>query len=159
MIRALIFTAFILETLTACATVTTTPTPYTIPASTLIPPPIQGPAVLGDHVENWEYLGPEAVESMPVASDNVRNVDAALREIRLIRTEDGFELVWIELICSTQPVVVVHSDARIEFWPGASVNPDCEEMGVGHKLTVQWQTDIPFGEWKFIFHPPPPPES
>lgn len=136
-----------------------TPTPQTLPTPTLIPPPVQGPAVLGDNVEigEWEYLGPEAVESLPNLSATVRNVDVSHHEIRLIRNEDGFELVWSQVVCATQPVVVVRADAVIEFWHGEI--PPCEDMGVFHKLTVQWQTDIPFEDWKFIFHPSPAPES
>ena len=127
----------------------------------LIPPPVQGPAVLGEgvEIEAWEYLGSKAVEAMPMPSANVRKVDFSHWEARLIRKEDGLELVWGEVACATQPVVVVHADASIEFWPGESVNPVCELMEIFHKLTVQWQTEIPFEDWTFIFHPPPEPES
>lgn len=114
----------------------------------------------GVEIESWEYLGPDAVESMPFPSANVRAVDFSTWEIRLIRTENGFELVWGELPCSTQPVVIVHAEATIEFWPGEGTNPGfCEAMQAFHKLSVQWETDIPFDEWEFIFHPPPVPES
>ncbi|GAB4578501.1 MAG: hypothetical protein Fur0022_12360 [Anaerolineales bacterium] len=136
-------------------------TPQTLSTSTLIPLPIEGPAVIGDgvEIEMWEYLGPEAVEAIPIPSETIRNVDVSPYQIRLIRTDGGFELVWGALLCSTQPVIVVSLDATIEFWPGQSTDADCVEMEVFHKLTVQWQTDIPFEEWKFIFHPPPPPEA
>ena len=147
---------------TACSTSTPTSTPIsTPPTSTPIPPPVQGPAVLGDNVEikDWEYLGPESVESFPSPSANVREVG---KDIYLVRRDYGFDLVWGQLPCATQPVVIVHADAVIEFWPGAgiaSVDEPCEAMLVAHRLTVQWETDIPFDEWKFIFHPPPQPES
>lgn len=143
----------------ACSTSTPTPTPTSASqTSTPIPPPVQGPAVLGDNVEikDWEYLGPESVESFPSLSANVREVG---REIYLVRRDYGFDLVWLEVVCATQPVVIVHADAVIDFWPGGSIEETCEAMGVGHMLTVQWETDIPFEKWKFIFHPPPEPES
>lgn len=125
--------------------------------STSIPPPVQGPAVLGDNVgiKDWEYLGLESVESFPSLSANVREVG---KDIYLVRKDYGFDLIWLEVSCATQPVAIVHADAVIEFWPAAKIEP-CEAMGVGHMLTVQWETDIPFAEWKFIFHPPPEPES
>jgi hypothetical protein len=162
---------FISLTCTACTIIISTPTPSPPPPTatpTAIPPPAQGPAVIGDNVEigDWEYLGPEAVESLPPLSASVREVGTdeedfykGLYEARLVWIEDGLELLWITYPCSTQPVVVVHSDATIEFWPGEIVGPDCEAMGVIHKLTVQWQTSIPFEDWKFILHPPPLPEA
>lgn len=143
---------------TACSTSTPTVTPVSpFQTSTPIPPPVQGPAVLGDNVEikDWEYLGPESVEFFPSLSANVREVG---KEIYLVRRNDGFDLVWGQLPCATQPVMIVHADAVIEFWPGtgiANIEEPCEAMLVGHRLTVQWETDIPFEEWKFIFHPPP----
>jgi hypothetical protein len=142
----------------SCSTSTPISTPQT---STPIPPPVQGPAVLGDNVEikDWEYLGPESVESFPSLSANVREVG---KDIYLVRRDYGFDLVWIQLPCATEPVMIVHADAVIEFWPAAkieSTEPPCEAMGMGHMLTVRWETDIPFDEWKFIFHPPPEPEA
>jgi len=142
----------------ACSTSTATSIPISpSQTSTPIPPPVQGPAVLGDNVEieDWEYLGPESIESFPSRSANVRGVG---KDIYLVRRDYGFDLVWSQVVCATQPVVIVHADAVIEFWPAAKIEP-CEAMGVGHMLTVQWDTDIPFGAWKFIFHPPPEPEA
>jgi hypothetical protein len=119
---------------------------------------------LGDNVEikGWEYLGPESVDHFPPLSANVREVGNGVYEIRLVRREYGFDLVWGQLPCATQPVVIVHADAFIEFWPGtqpAAQTEPCEAMSVGHMLTVQWETDMPFEEWSFILHPPPEPES
>lgn len=161
MMRLLIYTVCFFVILSACSAPLPTETPQTVLTPILDMPPVQGPAVLGDHVviEGWEYLGPESVESFPNPSATVRKEDILPYEIRLVRTEDGFELVWGALLCRTQPVVVVRAKATIEFWPGESVNPDCEAMQVGHRLMVQWQTDIPFEKWIFIFHPPPGPES
>ena len=150
---------------TACSTSTPTSTPVSpFQTSTPTPPPVQGPAVLGDNVEikDWEYLGPESVESFPLPSANVREVGDSEYEIRLIRKDYGFDLVWTEFPCATQPVVIVYADGVIEFWSGGKpaerIEP-CEAMSVGHMLTVQWDTDIPFEQWKFIFHRPPRPKS
>jgi hypothetical protein len=133
------------------------PTETAVPRSTPIPPPVQGPAVLGDNLEikDWEYLGPESIESFPSLSVHVREVG---KDIYLVRKHYGFDLVWLQVVCATQPVLIVRADAVIEFWPAAKLEP-CEAMGVGHMLTVQWEIDIPFDEWKFIFHPPPEPEA
>jgi hypothetical protein len=109
---------FISLIFTACTISTPTPGPPTQTATpTLIPPPAQGPVVLGDEVEieKWEYLGPDAVELFPVLSANVRDVGNDVDQVRLVWKEDGFELFWITYRCSTQPVLVVHADATIEF--------------------------------------------
>lgn len=128
---------------------------------TLTPPPVQGPAVIGDNVEieAWEYLGPEAVESLPSLSAGVRDVGKDIYQVRLIQKDSGFDLVWGQLPCATQPVVVVHADASIEFWPGEGLGEVCEAMEVFHKLTVKWHTTVPFEQWEFTLHPPPEPDA
>ena len=125
------------------------------------PPPVQGPAVLSDgiEIEDWEYLGPNAVESFPQLSATVREVGNDIYQARLIQRDDGFELVWSQLPCATQPVVVIHADMSIEFWPGESVDPHCVAMGVLHMLTVRLHTDIPTEQWEFTIHTPPEPDA
>ena len=141
-----------------------TPTPSSTPPTVIptpIPPPVQGPAVVGDKVEieDWEYLGPESIESLPPLSDTVREVGPDdVFEARLAWRPDGFDLVWIAFPCAKEPVVVVHADATIEFWPADRIWPTCEAMAVVHMLTAQWQTSIPFEDWKFIYHPPRLPD-
>ena len=164
-IKNIVTVLFITFSLVSCVPAAKViPTETAVPSSTPIPPPVQGPAVLGDNVEikDWEYLGPESVESFPSLSANVKEVGNNVYEIRLVRTDYGFDLIWTEFPCATQPVVIVHADAVIEFWPGgkpaARIEP-CEAMSVGHMLTVQWDIDIPFEQWKFILHPPPQPEA
>jgi hypothetical protein len=147
--------------ITACSASSPTQASQNIPTPAFIPPPVQGPAVVGQgvEIESWEYHGSNVVESLPLPSANVRAVDFSYWEARLIRTENGFEFVWGELPCATQPVVIVHAEATIEFWPRWSISPYCEAREAFHKLSVQWETDVPFDEWEFIFHPPPAPEA
>jgi hypothetical protein len=164
MYQLLVTLIFIGLTCTACINTISTPTPGP-PTQTAtpapIPPAVQGPAVLGDGVkiEDWEYLGPEAIESFPPLSTTVREVGADIQEVRLGWRPDGFDLVWNQFPCATEPVLVVRADATIEFWSGEIVGPDCEAMAVLHMLTVNWQTSIPFEDWNFILHSPPLPEA
>ena len=146
--------------LAGCNTVTPSPAAQS-PTVVSPSPPVQGPAVLGDGVviEDWQYFGPESVQSFPPPSTNVRDVGTDVYEAWLIWTDDGFDLVWGQVVCATQPVVVVHADAAIEFWPGESVPPDCPAMGVGHKLSVKLDTSIPLEQWRFTLHPPPLPNA
>ena len=151
--KNIITVLFIAFSLAACVPAgKVIPTETVVPTSTPIPPPVQGPAVLGDgvEIEDWEYLGPESIESFPSLSANVREVG---RDLYLVRRDYGFDLMWIQVVCASQPVVVIRADAVIEFWSATKI-PPCEAMGVGHVLNVHWETDIPFDEWKFIFHPP-----
>jgi hypothetical protein len=113
---------------------------------TPLPPPVQGPAVLADaHLEifDWEYLGPDAVDSLPSLSAKVREVGDDVHQARLVWKDDGFELVWGGFVCATQPVVVVHNDLSIEFWPGEILGDDCIAREAFHKLTVELHTSIP----------------
>jgi len=120
------------------------------------PPPIPGPAVLGDGVliANWEYFGPNAVERLPELSANVKEVGNDVYEVRLVQKERGFDLVWSQLPCATQPVIIIHDNASIEFWPGEGVG-FCEAMSVLHMLTVEFQTTTPIEKWEFVLYPPP----
>lgn len=128
-----------------------------------IPPPVKGPAVLADdgvEIYDWEYFGPDMDQTLPLpdlSSPEAKQVGNGIHDTWLVQKDDGFALVWIQFLCATQPVVVVHVDASIEFWPGEIVGQDCEAMGVRHLLTVQWRTSIPFEQWKFTLHPPPEP--
>jgi hypothetical protein len=126
-----------------------------------IPPPVEGPAVVGDgvEIEAWEYLGPDMYGSQPPLPADAIEVGNDIYDVRLLWKKDGFDLVWSTFLCATQPVVVVHADASIEFWPGESVEPRCVAMGVSHMLTVKMHTSIPPEQWKFTLHPPPEPEA
>ena len=97
-----------------------------------VPPPVQGPAVLGDGVviDDWTYLGSNAVQPLPVSPlpAGAREVGTGEYEAWLVWTADGFDLVWRQFACATQPVVVVHAGV-IEFWPGKIVTPDCSAAG------------------------------
>jgi len=112
---------------------------------------VQGDGVV---IDDWKYLGPAAVEQQPVEAANVHGFGTSPHNAWVIWTEDGFDLVWGQLPCATQPVVVVHASS-MEFWPGASVDQTCVAMLVYHKLTVVMQTETPPEQWRFTLHPPP----
>lgn len=118
------------------------------------PPPVQGPAVQGDGVviEDWQYLGPEAVNEPPAAA-NVSAFGADAYEAWVIWTDAGFDLVYAHFPCPTQPVLIVHAGS-MELWPGAHVNANCGASRVYHKITVALQTDVPPEQWRFTLHPP-----
>jgi hypothetical protein len=142
---------------------------------------VQGPAVVGDgiEIEAWEYLGPDMAGIRPPLPADAMEVGNDIYEARLSWKEDRFDLVWSSFLCATQPVVVVHADATIEFWPGEitdqfavyideesiefgrgeNVEPQCVAMGVSHMLTVKMHTDIPSNQWTFTLHPPPEPDA
>jgi hypothetical protein len=123
-----------------------------------LPPPVQGSAVLADasvEIVDREYLGPDEVDSLPSLSAKVREVGDDVHQARLVWKDDGFELVWGGFVCATRPVVIVHSDLSIEFWPGEIIDEDCVAWAALHKLTVELYTSIPFEQWKFTLHPPP----
>lgn len=125
---------------------TSTPAPTSIPQAT-----VQGDGVV---IGGWEYFGPESVDSFPHANDSSRDVGSPPIEAWLIRTEPGFDLVWGNLPCAVHPVIVIHAPASIEFWPGGAESPLCEDMSVGHKLSIQWDTEVAFDEWTFTLHLP-----
>lgn len=138
---------------------------YTISACTTeakspATPTIQGPAVTGNNVEieAWEYLGADVVELLPLPADDVKVFGNEVYQGRLIRTADGFDLIWGQIRCANQPIVTIHADATIEFWPGGHDKIEgrvCESAEVFHKLSVKWNTDIPFEQWNLVFHSPP----
>ena len=129
-------------------------------ASPPIPPPVQGPAVIGDDavgIEDWEYLGPNAIQALPLPQwlgTDAREVGTDLNPVWLVPNEGGFDLAWGQFPCATQPVVVVHANNSIEFWPGDIVGEDCDAMGTFHLLTVKLQPNIPLDQWQFTLHPP-----
>jgi len=77
-----------------------------------------------------------------------------VNDVRLVWKEDGFDLAYSQFPCADEPVVVVHADATIEFWPAERIEPTCEAAEAFHLLSVKWKTDIPFEDWEFIYYPP-----
>jgi len=106
-------------------------------------------------IVDWECLGPDAAESLPPLSVEVREVGDDVHQARLIWKDDGFELVRGGLVCATQPVVVVHDDVSIGFCPGEIIGEDCVAREAFHKLTVELYTSLPFDQWRFTLYPPP----
>lgn len=73
---------------------------------TPLPPPVKGPAVLADasvEIIDWEYFGPDAVDSLPPLSNKVREVGDDVHQARLVWKDDGFELVWGGFVCASSP--------------------------------------------------------
>lgn len=121
--------------------------------------PVQGPAVVSYDpnvpVTHWEYLGPEAADEFPPQSENVRVLNELHYEIRLVETAVGFDLIWGDFLCSTQPVLFIQPGNRLEFWPGSIVGDYCEAMETVHVISVSLDQPVPLAEWQFIFHAPP----
>ncbi|MEM8532380.1 MAG: hypothetical protein AAGF95_16160 [Chloroflexota bacterium] len=140
--------------LTACGNTTAqTPTPTSttdIPAT-----PIQGPAVISNDgaITAWTYLGHESVMSHPSPADNVREFGDSKSRAWLVEKDNGYELVWDVNQCATQPVVVI-AHTSLDLWPGESVRPDCEAMGVFHLITITTEITTPLDQWTLTLHPP-----
>ena len=120
--------------------------------------PVPGPAVISHDpdlpVTGWEYLGLDSVTEFPLASESVRVLDELHYEIRLRETAVGFDLIWGNFLCSTQPVLYIQPGDRLEFWPGNIVGDDCEAMEVGHMISVSLDKNVPLADWQFVFHAP-----
>ncbi len=121
--------------------------------------PVSGPAVTSHDpdllVTGWEYLGPESAAEFPPASESVRVLNELHYEIRLRQTAVGFDLIWGDFLCSTQPVLFIQPDNRLEFWPGSIVGDDCVAMEAIHVISVSLDQNVPLADWQFIFHAPP----
>lgn len=140
--------------LTACGNTTAqTPNPTSATDTTLTP--IQGPAVISNDgaITAWEYLGHESVTAEPASADKVREFGDSRNSAWLVENEQGYELIWDALPCSTQPVVVI-AEASLDLWPGESVRPDCEAMGVFHLITITTEITTPLDQWTLTLHPP-----
>jgi hypothetical protein len=75
-------------------------------------------------------------------------------EIRLRETAVGFDLIWGNFPCSTQPVLFIQPGNQLEFWPGNRVGDVCEAMERGHVISVSLNQNVPLADWQFIFHAP-----
>ncbi len=121
--------------------------------------PVQGPAVISHdpnlQVTEWDYLGPESVTEFPAASESVRVLNELHYGIRLRETAVGFDHIWGDFLCSTQPILLIQSGNQLEFWPGDIVGDSCEAMEAGHMISVSLAQTVPLAEWQFIFHAPP----
>ena len=127
-------------------------------------PPLQGPAVIGDGIEiaAWAYLGPDADGSrarLQSLSSEVQEFGDAVKTVWLLPTEGGFQLEWGEVLCATEPIVIVHADALIEFWPGDIVGETCEDKETFHQLTVEIAGNVSPEQWEVVVHPPPMPDA
>ena len=108
-------------------------------------------------IEEWEYFGPNAIQALPLpqcSDTGAREVGTDLNPVWLVPNKGGFDLAWGQFACATRPVVVVHANNSIEFWPGDIVGEDCDAKGTFHLLTVKLQPNIPLDQWQFTLHPP-----
>jgi hypothetical protein len=116
--------------------------------------PVQGPAVVSHDPElvvtEWEYSIPE----FPPVLENVRELDELHYEIRLVETAVGFDLIWNNYLCSTQPVLFIQPGHQLEFWPGNIVGESCESMSVPYMISVSLNQNVSLADWQFIFHAP-----
>ncbi len=125
-------------------------------------PPVQGPAAIGDGIEvaDWAYLGPDEDGSrsrLQSLSSEVQEFGDAVKTVWLLPTEGGFQLEWGEVLCATEPIVVVHADASIDFWAGGIVGETCDDKEIFHQLTVEIAGNTSPEQWQVIVHPSPTP--
>lgn len=105
-------------------------------------------------LRDWLYHGANSADQIPPASDSVRVLDELHYEIRLVETASGFDLIWSNLPCSTQPALTIEPEKTLVFAVGDIVGEDCEAMGVGHRLSVTLMEPVPLTAWQFEFVAP-----
>ncbi|NOK59400.1 MAG: hypothetical protein GFH27_549283n140 [Chloroflexi bacterium AL-W] len=117
--------------------------------------PLQGPAVISNDsaITAWAYLGHESVTADPASADKVREFGDRIQRAWLVENEEGYELIWVALPCSTQPIVVI-AEASLDLWPGESVRPDCDAMSVVHLITITTEITTLLEQWTLTLHPP-----
>ncbi len=114
-------------------------------------------------VTGWQYLSPRAEEAwqgFPISVNDpgpdVIRFGEHPEDAYLRWREDGFDLVWYDVICSTQPVVVIEG-TTISLWPNRHIWEDCEAAGVTHAFRVELETTIPQEAWHYEIHDGVPP--
>jgi hypothetical protein len=134
------------------------------PEPTPQPTPV-GPLVISNTpnatVESWEYINPRsenAVQSFPSRESAAIEFAPGNREAYILWREGGFDLIWGDFICSTQPVVIIE-EATIGLWPNDDIAGNCDAMGAIHVFKVELETDIPPEEWTYRLHLDAPPED
>jgi hypothetical protein len=122
----------------------------------------QGPLVVSLNpqaiVHEWEYISPlseNRVQSLP--RGEAISFGPATREAYMRWREGGFDLIWVAVVCSTQPVVVIDENS-IGLWPNDTIWKDCEASGEIHAFEVELETTIPPEVWTYLVHPGAPPE-
>lgn len=126
-------------------------------------PTPQGPSVISNNpnavVESWEYLSPrseEALTSFPSRDPEAVEFGPDNSEAYIVWRKGGFDLIWGNVICSTQPILTI-DNVTIELWLNDAIWDDCEAAETRHAFKVELKTDIPPEEWTYILHPDAPP--
>jgi hypothetical protein len=136
------------------------------PQATVIDPTpsskAQGPLVVSltpqAIVYEWNYISPlseKMVQSLP--RGEAISFGPAKREAYIRWREGGFDLIWVAVVCSTQPVVVIDENS-IGLWPNDTIWEDCEASGEIHAFEVEMETTIPPEAWTYLVHPGAPPK-
>jgi hypothetical protein len=133
------------------------------PDSVESPPTSQGPSVISNNpdavVESWEYISPrseEAFTSFPSSDPEAVKFGSELDETYIVWRKGGFDLIWGNVICSTQPILTIE-DTTIELWLNDGIWEDCEAAETIHAFKVELETDIPTEGWTYVVHQDAPP--
>jgi hypothetical protein len=123
----------------------------------------QGPSIISNSsdtvVESWKYISPrseEALVSFPSSASGAIEFGPEHYEAYIVWRTGGFDLIWGNFACSTQPILVI-KNKTIELWLNNAVWEDCEAAEVIHAFKVELETDIPPEEWIYILYPDAPP--
>lgn len=112
-------------------------------------------------IENWEYLSPrsdEALQSFPSQDSEAIAFGSDKHEAYIVWHEDGFDVIWGNVICSTEPILTI-GEATIALWLNDGIWDDCEDAQVTHAFRVELVTDIPLEAWTYSVHTNAPPSE
>ncbi len=128
-------------------------------------PTPQGPSVISNNpnavIKSWEYISPrseDALTSFPVRNSDAIGFGPDAYEAYIVWHEGGFDLIWGNFSCSTQPILIVE-ETTITLWLNDGIWDDCVAAEVIHAFKVKMETDIPIEEWAYILHQDAPPLS
>lgn len=110
-------------------------------------------------IESWEYLNPRSEETLAsFLSRDPKSIGfgPSQYEAYIIWREGGFDLVWGNFICSTQPSLII-DNITIELWLNDGIWDDCDAAQVTHAFKVELATDIPIEEWAYTLYTDAPP--
>ncbi|MEI2610454.1 MAG: hypothetical protein V9G20_17645 [Candidatus Promineifilaceae bacterium] len=123
----------------------------------------QGPTVISNNpnaiIKSWEYLNPRSEEALTsFLSRDPKSIGFGPEryEAYIIWRKGGFDLVWGNFICSTQPILTINNTI-IDLWLNDAIWDDCDAAQVIHAFKVELETDIPTGEWTYVIHSDAPP--
>ena len=131
-------------------------------SATASPTP-RGPAVMNDNpdviLQSWEYIHPhsdKALVSFPSDDPEAIEFGPEHYEAYMVWRESGFDLIWGNVFCSTEPILVIKEE-KISLWLNDSIWNYCESSQEMHTFKVNLETNIPPEEWTYILHKDAPP--